>query len=525
MKVSRAQEDVIHLLDRMRRRMYPETLPALALYWLKTLYHSGYASQDWRALDRLLEHELASGKLSRPDFQSFIAGLRASIQDLLKDRPVRLPANVSDAPAERPKLNPETLVPYIVRLLNEWAPVEVARMLVRDPGQSLAEERGIPVDSFGRALERLLVRERLSAGTLEALLQPKLFSPRHVYSADLEILQDVTLFLLGRTKAPVTSALPATLLYVSPGAHLPNDYAQAVERAFFPSEMEKEELHVPIECDQAVEVLKSHDHVRLTSVVVTMDGRWWQADKLTGGEQNIVVYRPMGVLRMDDWNGHLRVRSPWHEARLNWPGAVSFETKLELFGREWHIAQLEQDAEHTWANLVFGRVLPMNQMDVTALARLRRGRPAAIDLAWAALENGLSAAFTAHSRDPIEQLRHEELIPLGRAIFGLIESSLNRRLRKPQEIANRIRAVGFHAAELEPSLGRVPWRVLPEQVRGILSRPRLYRRVTEDLGPIFDGLPATPGEAFSSGSQSGPFSRLFSRRPSQASPESPRHAA
>lgn len=505
--VSRSQKDFDHLLQRMRRCMYPETLPALTLYWLKTLYNGGYTSQDWNALDRLLNRET--------EFGGVMADLRNSIRDVQRNRPVHPHGTAETLPAQRHPLNSESVVPYMVRLLNEWAPVEVARMLVRDPEQWTIEEQGIPADTFGRALERLLIRERLSPATLEALLQPELFSPRYVYSAHFEILQDVTLFLLGRTNAPERSALPATLLYVAPGAPLPDDYAREVERAFFASGIEREELHVPIERGQAVKVLESSDLVQITSVVVTMDGRWWQADKLTGGEQNIVVYRPMGVLRMDDWDGHLRVRVPWYEARLNWPGAVSFGTTVELFGREWHIAQLEQDAEHTWANLVFNRVLPMNERAVSVLAALRRARPAGIDLAWAALENGLAAASAARTRDPIEQLRHTELIPLARAIYGLMESSIHRRLRTPQEIANRTRAVAFHAAELEPTLGRIPWRILPEQVRGILLRPRLYSGVADDMQRIFDGLPATHRSAPAQGLQSGPFSRLL-RRPSQA---------
>ncbi len=501
--VSRTQKDFDRLLHRMRTRMSPETLPSLTLYWLKTLYNGGYTSQDWNALDRLLNRE--------PDFSPVLANLRTSIRDLLRDRPAQMRPAVQDLQAPRPQLNSEALVPYMVRLLNEWAPVEVARMLVRQPEEWTVEEQGIPAATLGRALERLLIRERLSPATLEALLEPGLFSPRHVYAAHLEILQDVTLFLLGRTNAPDRSALPATLLYVAPGASLPSDYARAVEHAFLTSGVEEEELHVPIERAQAVKVLESSDLVRITSVVVTMDGRWWQADKLTGGEQNIVVYRPKGVLHMDDWEGHLRVRIPWYEARLNWPGTVSFGTKSELFGREWHIAQLEQDAEQTWANLVFNRVLPMNECAVSVLAGLRRARPAAIDLAWAALENGLAAS----SRDAVEHLRHAELIPLGRAIYGLIESSVNRRLRTPQEISNRIHAVAFHAAELEPTLGRIPWRILPEQVRGILLRRTLYSTVADDMQRIFDGLPATHSATLAQGLQFGPFSRLL-RRSSQA---------
>src|SRR5271165_5886419 len=173
--VSRAQKDVDNLLDRMRRRMYPESLPALTLYWLKTLYHGGYTSQDWSALDRLLNRELAHPQFAQPEFGPVLAKLQTSIRDLLRDRPGQVRAAVQALPAPRPKLNSDVLVPYMVRLLNEWAPVEVARMLVREPQESAVEEQGLPADTFGRALERLLVREQLSGATLEALLQPALF--------------------------------------------------------------------------------------------------------------------------------------------------------------------------------------------------------------------------------------------------------------------------------------------------------------------------------------------------------------
>ena len=52
---SRAEEDLQALLARMRQRLYPETIPALASFWLKTVCTIGYSLQRWRELSHLLE--------------------------------------------------------------------------------------------------------------------------------------------------------------------------------------------------------------------------------------------------------------------------------------------------------------------------------------------------------------------------------------------------------------------------------------------------------------------------------------
>ena len=106
----------------------------------------------------------------------------------------------------------ERLTAFIVRLLNEWLPAEVARLLIDESESAAIQDSGIPVQAIGSAIERLLVREHLSRGTLEMLLEPELLSPEYVYPADLEILRDVVLSMLGRTAAPIPSVMPATLL-------------------------------------------------------------------------------------------------------------------------------------------------------------------------------------------------------------------------------------------------------------------------------------------------------------------------
>jgi hypothetical protein len=98
--------------------------------------------------------------------------------------------------------------------------------LVNEDG-SLPAESGIPALSIGRALEGLLVGEHLSPWALELLLQPEPFSPRSVYTAEAEILQDVILFLLGRISLSPRSVMPATLLCVAPDSLLSRIYAEA----------------------------------------------------------------------------------------------------------------------------------------------------------------------------------------------------------------------------------------------------------------------------------------------------------
>jgi hypothetical protein len=235
-----------------------------------------------------------------------------------------------------------------------------------------------------------------------------------------------------------------------------------------------------------------------------MDGRWWLADRLQGGEQNMVVYRPMGRLRIDYSGDHARLRVPWLDARARWSGPVSFGHTLEIFGRQWHIARWEQDAEHTWLNLVFAGTLPAAEIAPNAETLLHRSRPASVDMGWAALENALAASFTQNTRDPIEQLRRDELIPLGRAIFALAESAMSR-LRKPEMIESRLRAICYMGAELRPSYGRVPWRILPELVRKTLLDNCLYGGLVTLSRQAFDGLPEMSADPLRNGPGSSRF--------------------
>src|SRR5579872_7491847 len=220
-KITRVQRDFEHLLDRVGRRLYPETLESLGYYWLKTVFANGYERDEWNALDRLLGQ--AETVAAAPEIKMF-EDLRTRIRRAGLGK--RDAARTEAKPLDERRTGPlgAALVPYTIRLLNEWAPIEVARLLVRDADGTGSEEWGIPAVAFGKALERLFVRERLGDATLEALLQPRLFDPRSVYPADVEVLRDVVLFLLGRTDAPVSDVLPARLLCMAPQSKLPADY-------------------------------------------------------------------------------------------------------------------------------------------------------------------------------------------------------------------------------------------------------------------------------------------------------------
>lgn len=447
---ARPEADFTSLLNRMRQRAYPETARVLAFYWLRTVCGRGYTQREWKTLVGLL----AEFPRKDPTWSQTGLELQSWIgQTGFSPVPRQIP--VLQGPATS-NLSHEVLVPYIVRLLNEWLPVEVARLLVDEP-----DTAGMPVLTIARGIERLLVRERLSTGSLESLLEAGLLSPRIIYPCDMEVLRDVVLFLLDRTEAPEPSVLPAVLLCVTPDSHLGKDYEAAVIRARLISDGSREELHVPIAQMQANELLRA-DPIHLGSILVTMDGRWWQADRLLeDGEQVLIVHDPGGRLEIDHSGDHARLRIPWPETRAGWAGQLVLPESFAIFGRQWRVERWERDSEQTQLHLVFLRTLPVSKVAPVAADGLHRSRPAAADIAWASLENALASGYP----DAIEQLRHTELIPVGRAICGLIECVMSGHLRDEETVATRLRSIAYLQAELMPSYGKVPWRILPEPVR------------------------------------------------------------
>jgi hypothetical protein len=492
---SPARGDLEALLARMRERLYPETIPVLASYWLKTVYASGHKLTWWKDLHEQLKEALREQPLNAPSREALIeiqAEIRQSV--LLTGKPPEaLPPRLQPF---RANLRPEWLAPYTGRLLNEWLSAEVARLLIDESECAMPQDGGIPILAVGRALERLLVRERLSPGTLEMLLQPELLSPLYVYPADAEILRDVVLALLGRTWAPAPPVMPATLLALAAGSALPAQYSEAVRHACYVQRAGGDEVNVPIARAQALEILKG-DTVHIGSMIVTMDGRWWESDNLQSGERHSVVYKPGGRLRIDYSADHAKLEAPWPETQLRWPGAVHFRDPVELFGREWVVSRWETDEKRTWLDLTFSRALAIAKIQAATDPHFRRSRPASVDMAWAALENALAASLFQESREPIEQLCRSDLIPLGRAIYGLADSMKRRQLPKRETIETQLRGIGYYEGEVSKLYGRVPWRILPATVRGAFLKKGPDPALLELLNQVFDEFPEMSGQAMS----------------------------
>ena len=222
LRSSQPQSDIDALLTRMRQRLYPETIPVLASYWLKTVYAARHERAWWMELNDLLMQILrkqllhGSSRQALTDIQSWVqeTGLRSAKCPLLQ----------SWSRPGHPKSDTSRHV-----LAAPFNLAEVACLLVNRS----ESDCGIPVLAIATSLERLLLRDRLSPATLEMLLRPDLVTPRDVYPADAEILTDVVLALLGRTSAPTPPVMPATLLGVSAGFPLPQGYGEAVRHASY----------------------------------------------------------------------------------------------------------------------------------------------------------------------------------------------------------------------------------------------------------------------------------------------------
>ncbi|HEY7387659.1 MAG TPA: hypothetical protein VH640_04075 [Bryobacteraceae bacterium] len=472
------------LFARMRQILYPETLPVLISYWLKAVYSRGHEFRWWKKLRDELTTSLSEQFSNDDRFRQALTELDAWIRDS-----VLLPGHAPPSSARRSApvrtiVDPEELKPYVTRLLNEWLPREVAGMLVHEGESPFWQGDGIPALASAVALERLLVRERLSPETLEKFLDPQLVSPQSVYPADAEILRYVVLALLGRTSAPAPPVMPAMLLCNGQWSPLPADYGEAVRYAIPMPGPAGDQLHVPLAPAQLSPMLKNTP-VLIGSIVVTMDGRWWESQRLSYGQNNAVVYFPMGRLKIDFSADHARMRVPWPEARAQWCGNVEFPGAFELFGREWRVSRWEQDAHRTWLDLVFSDFLPVT--GEAAARELRRSRPASVDIAWSALENALADSILQNNREPIEQLRHSELIPLGRALLEL-SKSITGFFRAREGIETRLNAVRYLQAPLVGEYGRVPWRIVPGRVRAaLLHRGRSDPALRALTDQVFEG--------------------------------------
>jgi hypothetical protein len=490
-KASSVAEDREALLARTRQRRYPETLPVLAYYWLKTLHTSGYGPRQWKNLSRFLRLALGEQLPDSPSHQAIVS-VQTRIQQTVFSRKQPTRPEVMRSEHICGTLSSDLLAPYVRRLLNEWLPAEAVRLLVNENGSTRPSDGGIPPLVIGRALEGLLVRERLSPRALEMLLQPELFSPHYVYPADAEILQDVILFLLGRIWASPWSVMPAEVLCVTPDSLLSANYGETVHHAFLIPRLGGEEVHVPIPPPQALEILKD-EPLRIGSVLVTMDGRWWEAVRLQDREPHSVVYRPVGRLRLDYVAGRPKLRVPCPANRLNWAGHIPYPHTLEIFGREWRLSHRERDAERTWLHFVVSRV--STETVPAGDARWWRLRPVSVDLAWSALENALTSSIVQGSSEPIERFRYSDLIPLGCAIFELVASLMRRRPPPCEVIETQLRGVRRLETQVSSMYGRVPWRILPAKVHTSFFKIRSHPELVELLNQVFDSLPEQLSEA------------------------------
>jgi hypothetical protein len=471
----------------MRRRLYPETMPVLASYWLKTVYAAAHDRAWWKELDHLLQQALAEPEWNVPS-STALTEIQTWIQQshiVSGKAPHPLPPRIEP---RRANFAADRLAPYLRRLFNEWLPAEIASLLVEESDPS------IPVLAVGKSLERLLIRERLSSQTLEMLLQPGLLSPRDVYPAEAEMFVDIVLALLGRTDAPQLPVLPAILLPAPPGSTLPADFANALRHAALVPGPEGEQVQVPIHPAQARQILET-EPVHIASLIVTLDGRCWESDSLQSGEQNWLVYKPAARLRLDYSADHAKLRLPWPDTQINWQGTARFPEGFEIFGRQWRATSWETDDVRTWLNLVFLRVLPAEEVQPAAEAALRRSHPASVDMAWAALENALVDSLTQKSCQPVEQLHRSEFIPLGRSILGLIETMPDRRLPSRQTLETHLASIRYLQSQVSAEYGRVPWRILPAPVQATLLRTRSDVAMVELLTQVFDGFPVAPAAA------------------------------
>ena len=344
LRPSQPQSEVDALLTRMRQRLYPETIPVLASYWLKTVYAAGHERAWWKELNDLLRQVLRKQLLDGPSREALI-----DIQSWVEETGLRsgkMPsAPIAKLEPLRANPKPEHLAPYVRRLLNQWLLAEVACLLVNGSESGIPQDGGIPVLAIATSLERLLLRDRLSPGTLEMLLQPDLVSPRDVYPADAEILTRRRTGLAG----PNVGANPTRDACHTLGCGRRVSASGGLRERQFATlhtyrREEGDEVHVPIGAAQASEILKG-DPVRIASVIVTMDGRCWMSESLQTGEQHSVIYKPWGRLRIDLSADHAKLVVPWPDSQLHWPGTVHFRDPFEIFGREWHVSSWEMDGE------------------------------------------------------------------------------------------------------------------------------------------------------------------------------------
>jgi hypothetical protein len=474
------------LLDRIRQRLYLENVPVLASWWLKTVCCAGHNRPWWHELDAAIGRVLRNQSLDAIPVEA-IRDIRTWVREAVLRRNKAPDVKPLLAPPFHPDLTPRQAAPYLTRVLNQWLPGEIARVLSTEADCAASIDGGMPPLTVATALERLLRREHLSPATLELLLEAGCFSPKYIYPADLEIFRDVIMALLGRTIAPAPPVLPATLLA--------GEFADAVERASLVSSPDGDELHVPLDAAQTFESLQHHP-VRIGSLVVTMDGRWWESARLQSGPETVIAYRPGGRLRIDFTSEHARLVVPWIDAGDPWLGAVQLPEHLSLFGREWRGRAWEKRPDRTWLHLEFSDALTIPETLDRDNPRAHRLRPASIEMAWSEVERALATRVPVS----IDRLHREDLIPLAHALERLVDCLLRPwPLPARPDIERCLKSVRYLHGAVAPVYGRIPWRVLSAPARAALQRRRRDSDLMCLLAETFDVAPpaerASPPQA------------------------------
>lgn len=464
--------DLNALLERIRQRLYPENIPVLASWWLKTVFSAGHNLAWWGELDAAIGTAVSKNTFDRlaveamTDIQTWIR------HNILAPRKPPEPRAPVVAPF-RPDMTHDEATSYLYRVLNEWLPGEVARLLTTEPEFAVSDESGMPALVIARVIERLLVRERFSPATLELLLQVAWSSPKYAYPADVEIFSDVALALLGRTAAPAAPVLPATALA--------GGFADAVRQASLASSKDGDELRIPLDQEYAMELLK-HDPMRIGSVLVTMDGRCWQSSRLQSGPETVIVYRAVKRLRIDFNSEHARLIVPWPDSEERWPGAVHLPENVSLFGRQWRGLALERSADQTWLYLEFSGILPIAKApDVDKT--LRHLRPASVEMGWSEVEQAL-----ADGSESIDRLHRDDLIPLARALQRLLTCVL-RPWPSRAEMERLLLSVRYLHGAVAPTYGPIPWRVLSDAARKALLKRTADAGLTNIVSETFESGP------------------------------------
>lgn len=473
-KPSEPAADLNLLLDRIRQRLYRESVPVLVSWWLKTVYSAGHNRAWWGGLDAAIGKLLRSQSLDATgaeairDIQTWVRQAILPRHKMPKVQPLLAPPFCAD-------LTLDQAPPYLSRVLNEWLPREVAQLLTTETEFTGSNESGIPALTIARVLGRLLLREHFSPASLELLFESAWFSAKYAYPAHVEIFRDVVLTLLGRTAAPAPPVLPAT--------SLAGGFAEAVGRALLVSSECGDELHVPLEEAQALQVFE-HDAVGIGSFLVTMDGRWWQSARLQSGPETVIVYRPGGRLRIDFTSEHARLVVPWPGAEVRWPGAVHLPTHIELFGREWRGRKWDKSADRTWLHLEFSGTVTMPETLAPDNPRPHGLRAAAIEMAWSEVERALATGVA----DSIDQLHRGDLIPLAHALQRLMDCLLRPWPPSREDVARSLMSAHYLHTVIAPAYGRIPWRVLSPPARTALLNRR-EDAMTDLFAEMFDGAP------------------------------------